>query len=174
MGAGAGSGGGIKPARCRLSCDQMALYPARCRCRLSGHFQNTGQYSVRARTHVERERRRDRGLQRTQQSRFLAFLVKQFPVWPAHCVLRSRDPIPLGWVPCPIDGAFRLSNVLLCTTPTCRSPVPGPPPCAPTNGRPGFAFGFLGAGGRLPKARRGRVFVAQFFFFFWTVAEFFY
>ena len=36
----------------------------------------------------------------------------------------------------------------------------GPPPCAPTNGRPGFPFGFLGAGGRLPKARRGRVFIA--------------
>ena len=33
-----------------------------------------------------------------------------------------------------------------------------PPPCAPTNGRPGFPFGFLGAGGRLPKARRGRFF----------------
>ena len=32
------------------------------------------------------------------------------------------------------------------------------PPCAPTNGRPGFPFGFLGAGGRLPKARRGRFF----------------
>ena len=32
-----------------------------------------------------------------------------------------------------------------------------PPPCAPANGRPGFPFGFLGAGGRLPKARRGRV-----------------
>ena len=37
----------------------------------------------------------------------------------------------------------------------------GPPPCAPTNGRPGFPFGFLGAGGRLPKARRGRVFIEQ-------------
>ena len=36
----------------------------------------------------------------------------------------------------------------------------GPPPCAPANGRPGFPFGFLGAGGRLPKARRGRVFSA--------------
>ena len=34
-----------------------------------------------------------------------------------------------------------------------------PPPCAPKNGRPGFPFGFLGAGGRLPKARRGRVFI---------------
>ena len=34
-----------------------------------------------------------------------------------------------------------------------------PPPCAPTNGRPGFPFGFLGAGGRLPKARRGRFFI---------------
>ena len=34
-----------------------------------------------------------------------------------------------------------------------------PPPCAPTNGRPGFPFGFLGAGGRLPKARRRRVFI---------------
>ena len=31
----------------------------------------------------------------------------------------------------------------------------------PTNGRPGFPFGFLGAGGRLPKARRGRVSIAQ-------------
>ena len=29
---------------------------------------------------------------------------------------------------------------------------------APTNGRPGFPFVFLGAGGRLPKARRGRAF----------------
>ena len=49
-------------------------------------------------------------------------------------------------------------------------PCYGPPPCAPTNGRPGFPFGFLGAGGgRLPKARRGRVFVVQFFFFFWLV-----
>ena len=36
------------------------------------------------------------------------------------------------------------------------------PPCAPTNGRPGFPFGFLGAGGRLPKARRGRVFIVKF------------
>ena len=27
--------------------------------------------------------------------------------------------------------------------------------------RPGFPFGVLGAGGRLPKARRGRVFIAQ-------------
>ena len=42
----------------------------------------------------------------------------------------------------------------------------GPPPCAPANGRPGFPFGFLGAGGRFPKARRGRVFIAEFFFFF--------
>ena len=33
-----------------------------------------------------------------------------------------------------------------------------PPPCAPTNGRLGFPFGFPGAGGRLPKARRGRFF----------------
>ena len=32
-------------------------------------------------------------------------------------------------------------------------------------GRPGFPFAFLGAGGRLPKARRGRVFIVQFFFF---------
>ena len=32
---------------------------------------------------------------------------------------------------------------------------PVPTPCAPANGRPGFPFGFLGAGGRLPKARRG-------------------
>ena len=38
---------------------------------------------------------------------------------------------------------------------------PGPPPCAPANGRPGFPFGFLGAGGRLPKARRGRIFIAD-------------
>jgi hypothetical protein len=44
--------------------------------------------------------------------------------------------------------------------------LPGPPPCAPTNGRPGFSFDLLGAGGRLPKARRGRVFIVQFFFFF--------
>jgi len=28
------------------------------------------------------------------------------------------------------------------------------------NGRPGFPFGFLSAGGRLPKARRGRFFIA--------------
>ena len=48
----------------------------------------------------------------------------------------------------------------------CLLPVVGPPTCAPTNGRPGFPFGFLGAGGRLPKARRGRVFIVQFFFFF--------
>ena len=33
---------------------------------------------------------------------------------------------------------------------------PDPPPRAPANGRPRFPFGFLGAGGRLPKARRGR------------------
>ena len=33
----------------------------------------------------------------------------------------------------------------------------GPPPRALTNGRPGFPFGFLSAGGRLLKARRGRV-----------------
>ena len=32
-----------------------------------------------------------------------------------------------------------------------------PPPRAPKNDRPGFPFGFLGAGGRLPEARRGRV-----------------
>jgi hypothetical protein len=30
-------------------------------------------------------------------------------------------------------------------------------------GRPGFPFGFLGAGGRLPKARRGRVFIVQYY-----------
>ena len=45
-----------------------------------------------------------------------------------------------------------------------------PPPCAPTNGRPGFPFGFLGAGGRLPKARlehvRGRFFFAQYCCYF--------
>ena len=40
-----------------------------------------------------------------------------------------------------------------------------PPPCAPTNGRPGFPFGFLGDSGRLQKAQRGRFFIAQFFFF---------
>ena len=34
----------------------------------------------------------------------------------------------------------------------------GPPPCAPANGRPGFPFCFVGAGGRLPKGRRGRFF----------------
>ena len=33
----------------------------------------------------------------------------------------------------------------------------GPPPRALTNGRPGFPFGFLSAGERLLKARRGRV-----------------
>ena len=45
-----------------------------------------------------------------------------------------------------------------------------PPPCAPTNGRPGFPFGFLGAGGRLPKARRGRVFIVQYYYYYcgWT------
>ena len=37
---------------------------------------------------------------------------------------------------------------------------------APTNGRPGFPFGFLGAGGCLPKARRAGVFCVQFCFFF--------
>ena len=36
-----------------------------------------------------------------------------------------------------------------------------PPPRAPTICRPGFPFGFLGAGGRLPKERRGRVFIAH-------------
>ena len=41
-----------------------------------------------------------------------------------------------------------------------------PPPRAPTNGRPGFLFGFLGAGGRLPKARRELVF---FVFFLWSL-----
>ena len=43
-------------------------------------------------------------------------------------------------------------------------PLSDPPPCAPANGRPGgFPFGFLGSGGRrLPKARRGRVFIAQY------------
>ena len=45
------------------------------------------------------------------------------------------------------------------------------PPCAPTNGRPGFPFGFLGAGGRLPKARRGRIFIVYFHFFFFKQAE---
>ena len=34
-----------------------------------------------------------------------------------------------------------------------------------TNGRPGFPFGFLGAGGRLPKARRGRVFIVQYYYY---------
>ena len=34
------------------------------------------------------------------------------------------------------------------------APLLDPPPRAPANGRPGFPFGFLGAGGRLPKARR--------------------
>ena len=43
----------------------------------------------------------------------------------------------------------------------------GPPPCAPTNGRPGFSFGFLGAGGRLPKARRGRVFIVQYYYYYY-------
>ena len=46
------------------------------------------------------------------------------------------------------------------------SPLLDPPPCAPPNGRPGFhagfPFGFLGAGRRLPKARRGRAFDVQF------------
>ena len=37
-----------------------------------------------------------------------------------------------------------------------------PPLCAPTNGRPDFPFGFLGAGGRLPKARRGRFYIVQY------------
>ena len=45
----------------------------------------------------------------------------------------------------------------------------GPPPCAPTNGRPGFSFGFLGAGRRLPKARRGRVFIVHYHYY-WLVA----
>ena len=40
-------------------------------------------------------------------------------------------------------------------------PRSDPPPCALTNGRPGFPFGCLGAGGRLPKARRGRVLILQ-------------
>ena len=42
------------------------------------------------------------------------------------------------------------------TTCPCEQLTSGHPPRAPTNGRPGFPFGFLGAGGRLPKARRGR------------------
>ena len=44
--------------------------------------------------------------------------------------------------------------------PRAGRPFLGPPPCAPANGRPGFPFGFLGAGagGRLPKApRRGLI-----------------
>ena len=45
----------------------------------------------------------------------------------------------------------------------------GPPPCAPTNGRPGFPYGFLYSGGRLPKARHGRFLIVQFFFFFFFV-----
>ena len=47
-------------------------------------------------------------------------------------------------------------------------PLSDPPPCAPANGRPGgFPFGFLGAGGRrLPKARRGRVFIAQYYYYY--------
>ena len=64
-----------------------------------------------------------------------------------------------------------ISLVPLCTRNNCVAApgfyyLPGPPSCAPTNGRPGFAFGLLCAGGRLPKARRGRGFIAQFFFFF--------
>ena len=46
--AGAGSGGGMKPTRCRLSCDQM-VHPARCR--LSRGHNGCWQYSGRARTH---------------------------------------------------------------------------------------------------------------------------
>ena len=43
--------------------------------------------------------------------------------------------------------------------------ISDPPPCAPANGRPGFPVGFLGgAGGRLPKARRGRVFIVQYYY----------
>ena len=45
---------------------------------------------------------------------------------------------------------------------TGKNPAIDPPPCAPTNARPGFPFGFLGACGRLPKARRGRVSIVQF------------
>ena len=41
-------------------------------------------------------------------------------------------------------------------------PNRNPTPCAPTNGRPGYPFGFLGAGGRLPKAQRGQVFIVQY------------
>jgi hypothetical protein len=50
--------------------------------------------------------------------------------------------------------------------PTSFAPLHAPHGAPPANGRPGFPFGFLGAGGRLPKARRGRAFVVQFFFFF--------
>ena len=49
-------------------------------------------------------------------------------------------------------GTNRAVNPVRFRTPT------DPLPRAPANGRPGFPFGFLGAGGRLPQARRGRVF----------------
>ena len=42
----------------------------------------------------------------------------------------------------------------------CNSSSSLPRPRAPANGWPGFPFGFLGAGSRLPKARRGRVYCA--------------
>ena len=52
------------------------------------------------------------------------------------------------------------SAQFLCSVEARRA---GPPPFAPANGRPGFPFGFLAAGGRLPRARRGRVFIVPKF-----------
>ena len=75
--------------------------------------------------------------------------------WPTQ--LRNRTA-PSAWFGSvgvrPTTGGTnnRAVNPVRFRTPT------DPPPRAPTNGRLGFPFGSLGAGGRLPKARRGRFF----------------
>ena len=76
----------------------------------------------------------------------------------------SRAP----WSPL---GRLRLSCVAKPFRPTrnlaARTPAAAtdsPLMCAPANGRPGFPFGFVGAGGRLPKARRGRLLIGKFSF----------
>ena len=87
------------------------------------------------------------------------------PVWD-ETQIKARSALPGLYY----QGTFAWARSIAASkSPLVREP-PNPTPTPAihtyTAPRPGFPFGFLGAGGRLPKARRGRVFVARYYYYY--------
>ena len=78
-----------------------------------------------------------------RQTAILLYLHHRTGFSPFAAVRLQQNNTPMNTPP-PVPRSFLMIAGL------------GPPPCAPANGRPGFPFGFMGAGGRFLKERRGR------------------